>query len=231
MALTTPKMGLSVWNQQSDQYDHSQLADNFSKIDFHDHTPGRGMTIPTEGIADGAITADKLAASLNPNLSYSTYKQLLDRSSVLVSLGAFSNYLMLGVGYMDPVSPSAGSSSFAAEYIDPSIYGVVGRTTKFNLGVSMGTNATAIAGNLTFGLNPVTAFAGGSGLITATVGSAIAGSIVSFTTPSSSNKFYLESGDFTAPAAGYYAITVTKTGATVSGSSVGIRANLRVRQV
>lgn len=54
-------MGLSVWNHLTDPYDHAQLADNFSKLDFHDHTPGRGVLIPTEGIAPEAITADKIA--------------------------------------------------------------------------------------------------------------------------------------------------------------------------
>lgn len=61
MAFTSPKMGLKVWNQAADVYDHDQLADNWSKVDLHDHTLGRGVQIPTEGIADGAITNSKLS--------------------------------------------------------------------------------------------------------------------------------------------------------------------------
>jgi hypothetical protein len=64
MALTTPKMGLRVWDQLNDPYDHNQLADNWSKVDFHDHSPGRGVPIPTEGISDGAITAAKLSTNV-----------------------------------------------------------------------------------------------------------------------------------------------------------------------
>lgn len=57
-------MGLRVWDQTSDLYDHDQLADNWYKVDLHDHTPGRGIQIPTEGIEDAAITSDKLASTL-----------------------------------------------------------------------------------------------------------------------------------------------------------------------
>lgn len=61
MAFTTPKMSLRIWDQLADPYDHNQLADNWSKVDQHDHTPGRGVLIPTEGINDGAITTTKIA--------------------------------------------------------------------------------------------------------------------------------------------------------------------------
>lgn len=64
MAYTSTKMGLSVWDQPNDRYDHNQLADNWNKVDFHDHTLGRGVQIPTEGIADGAITNVKLDPSV-----------------------------------------------------------------------------------------------------------------------------------------------------------------------
>jgi len=68
MAIVTPKMSLTGWNQLTDPYDHTQLFDNFSKIDFHDHSPGRGVLIPTEGIADGAVTSAKLASTVLPQL-------------------------------------------------------------------------------------------------------------------------------------------------------------------
>src|SRR5437762_2559478 len=61
MALTSPKMGLRIWDQLADPYDHNQLADNWAKVDQHDHSPGRGVLVPTEGIADQAITQGKLA--------------------------------------------------------------------------------------------------------------------------------------------------------------------------
>lgn len=55
-------MGLQIWDQLTDPYDHNQLAGNWDKVDQHDHSSGRGVQIPTGGIADGAITAAKIAA-------------------------------------------------------------------------------------------------------------------------------------------------------------------------
>lgn len=65
MAQVSPMMGLSIWNLVSDLYNHDQLADNMAKLDFHDHSPGRGVQVPTEGIKDGSITAAKMAPGAN----------------------------------------------------------------------------------------------------------------------------------------------------------------------
>ena len=59
---TTPNMGLTAWDLGSDPYDHSQLAANFSQVDLHDHTTGKGLQIPSGGIANNAITSTKIAA-------------------------------------------------------------------------------------------------------------------------------------------------------------------------
>lgn len=53
----SPRMSLSVWNAASDVYLHEQLADNFLKLDIHDHSPGRGVQIGSNGIQLGAITS------------------------------------------------------------------------------------------------------------------------------------------------------------------------------
>lgn len=77
MGYTSTKIGLRVWDQLGDRYDHQQLADNFNKIDFHDHTIGRGVQIPTEGLADGAVTSAKLDPSVAltvPDNSITTIK-------------------------------------------------------------------------------------------------------------------------------------------------------------
>lgn len=62
MAITTPNLALRVWNLVGDQYDHTQLASNWAKVDQHNHTPGKGLQIPTAGIENGAVSANKLAA-------------------------------------------------------------------------------------------------------------------------------------------------------------------------
>src|SRR3954468_9138473 len=61
MAFTTPEMSLRVWNLLTDPFDHDQLADNWAKVDQHDHTPGRGVQIPTEGLFDGSVTYAKIS--------------------------------------------------------------------------------------------------------------------------------------------------------------------------
>lgn len=75
-------MGLKVWNLLTDPYDHSELASNWAKVDQHDHSSGKGVQIPTGGIADGAIsaakvgteqiTAEKLAATVSEAGSFNT---------------------------------------------------------------------------------------------------------------------------------------------------------------
>jgi hypothetical protein len=66
---TSAKMGLRIWNLLLDPYDHEQLADNWAKVDAHDHSPGRGVLIPTEGIASEAINFPLIASSIFPEVS------------------------------------------------------------------------------------------------------------------------------------------------------------------
>jgi len=59
-------MSLRIWNLLLDPYDHEQLADNWAKVDAHDHSPGRGVLIPTEGIAFEAINFPLVASTVFP---------------------------------------------------------------------------------------------------------------------------------------------------------------------
>jgi microcystin-dependent protein len=61
MAVSSPNMVLRIWNSSLDPYSSDELADNFARIDQHDHSLGRGVQVPTAGIADGAITSAKIA--------------------------------------------------------------------------------------------------------------------------------------------------------------------------
>lgn len=62
--LTTTKMGLTSWNQADDNYDYQQLANNWQLVDFHDHTPGRGVPIPPGGLGAGAVLSQNIAAGI-----------------------------------------------------------------------------------------------------------------------------------------------------------------------
>jgi hypothetical protein len=69
MALTTTHMGLAVWDQDSDAYDHDALAGNWERVDSHDHASNGGAPLPPEAlptitstnIGDGAVGTNKLA--------------------------------------------------------------------------------------------------------------------------------------------------------------------------
>lgn len=61
MAFTSPNMALTVWNLLSDLFDHRALAANFSAVDAHDHTAGKGVQLASGAFADGSVTTNKLA--------------------------------------------------------------------------------------------------------------------------------------------------------------------------
>jgi hypothetical protein len=64
MAMNTPKMGLATWDKPIDPYDYIQLTQNWNKVDFHDHTPGRGVPIPKGGIAAGAVGLTEISSEV-----------------------------------------------------------------------------------------------------------------------------------------------------------------------
>lgn len=55
-------MGLTSWDQIGDNYNYSQLAGNWQIIDYHDHSPGRGVPLPVGALAAGAVTSPAIAA-------------------------------------------------------------------------------------------------------------------------------------------------------------------------
>jgi hypothetical protein len=58
--ITTPNMGLTVWNNLSDYFNHSELQANFEALDEHDHTSGKGVQLPEGSLAPDSITSDNL---------------------------------------------------------------------------------------------------------------------------------------------------------------------------
>jgi hypothetical protein len=62
MAANTPNMGLREWNVGTDPFSYTELFANWDKIDAHDHTTGKGVQIPSGGIANLAVTSGKIAA-------------------------------------------------------------------------------------------------------------------------------------------------------------------------
>lgn len=60
MADTTSNMGLAVWDLGTDGYDHTDLADNWTAVDTHDHSPGKGVQLSGDSLANNSITSAKI---------------------------------------------------------------------------------------------------------------------------------------------------------------------------
>jgi hypothetical protein len=94
MATTTTTLaGLVKWDQLTDPYDNAQLENNFTLIDQHDHTSGKGSQIPTGGIADSSVTSAKIADAtiVNGDIANSTIANAkLANSSITIGSTAVS---------------------------------------------------------------------------------------------------------------------------------------------
>ncbi len=67
--ITTPNLSLIAWNLPSDPYNSEELAENWIKVDQHDHTPGKGARIDTAAIEDQAVTSAKIHPAAFPDLT------------------------------------------------------------------------------------------------------------------------------------------------------------------
>lgn len=83
----TPNLGLTVWNLLTDSYDNSQLADNWARVDEHDHSDGKGKQIDgSTGILDGSITQNKLASAIISNHGIVTTQYYASSSQTTASV-------------------------------------------------------------------------------------------------------------------------------------------------
>lgn len=110
--ITGPTLALRIWNLSSDPYSSQELAGNFSKIEDHDHTPGRGKPIGTSAISDGSITRPKMAFdTMNPIDSSVTTVKLAESSVTTTKIvdsnvtpGKLSGSLVTALGVNDAVT-------------------------------------------------------------------------------------------------------------------------------
>lgn len=248
MALVSPKMSLRVWDQFSDPYSHDQLADNWSKVDLHDHTPGRGVQIPTEGIADGAVTGAKLAASNIISTIQVVDGSLLDTDlaspnntvyKTVAQVGGLVNAgSAAGTYYFTPGANLTGSgvTNASLPVIFPfttTDYAVANKATVFRLAASWVTNNVAPLSTFTLGMYPITASSGGVSSLGITLGAVVAGSngaLVAAPAATANNKIY--SADFSMGASANYAFGMAISVATAAASSLtGFNVLLQVRNV
>lgn len=247
MAATAPQMGLKVWNLLTDSYDHSQLAENWAKVDQHNHTEGKGVKIPTAGIEDGAISTAKIGASqvTNAKLASPTtgvYKFLINSVSTLNGLTSGSIFYPVAYGTNLTGKSATGllGPPTGLLYLDPADFAMGSLTTKFRQSVVILNNATAATVNFTFGLYPISSVAGGANIVNPTLGTVIAGSTTVFTAPSASTRYTSATAgavvttaesDFTLAEAGYYMPGVISSGSQAANSAIAASWTLKVRNV
>lgn len=159
-----------------------------------------------------------------------TYLSLLERGADSPAAQTAGTYALGSSGLV--ASAAASSTQWGPNpfYLDPADLAVVGRTLKYRLRGIVLCNATAPAINYTLGLYPAT-FAGGANSFTFTLGTVVSGSTVALATPSASAGAQGNSGDFTAPSAGFFAIGVVLSGTQAASSLAHVRGRLQARFV
>lgn len=171
----TNKMGLATWDQPLDPYNYLQLSNNWQILDFHDHSPGRGVPISASGIASGAIGLAQLsgvALAYIQNLSYTPASTSVSAASGQWVMAAPSTTVTLPAPTTanQVIAVHANGSVTGSTPVTVSgsnIQGVgLSSATSFLLGtpysyaglISDGTNWNFMAGQQDTGWVPITSF-------------------------------------------------------------------------
>lgn len=131
MASNSTNMALRLWDLLSDVFNHTELVDNWNKVDVHDHTTGKGVQVPTGGIANSAINASKIA-----DTTITSSKFVADVVQALIPSGTIL---------------ATGRSTAPTGYLLCN-GGTANRTTHATLFTAIGTTYGAGDGSTTFGL-------------------------------------------------------------------------------
>jgi hypothetical protein len=173
--------------------------------------------------ANGNIGDDNFLASAG---MYASYRTLYVVTSTVPGGSTAGDYLLADTARLE------GTSAVSPHmYFDDADYAISGRTAKLRLRAQAYTNATAPTISYTVGLFPATAVAGGAGSLNTTLGTVVTGSTVAFTTPSASSMNQGNSGDFSLPADGHYALGVTLSGTSAANNVTIIAVQLQLRWV
>lgn len=181
-------------------------------------------SVTTIKITDANVTDVKMESPNN-----SIYKNLLSGQAVFVGGTTYAGTSALP----GTVIGSGNGGGYGILKLLSTELAVNNKTTKLRLDLEALVNDTGISHNVEFGLYPVTAISGATNsLLLLTLGSVVAGSTVSVPT-SVSNIYTANSGDFTIPANGNYAVAyrdVTGGGLPANHRSI-VNAILKTRNV
>lgn len=248
-------MGLISWPAPSDTFSYAALSDNLDKLDRHDHSSGKGVAIGEAGLANNAVSTNKLQdvsvttnklvneavtlGKLNATVradwehTYSAWKRLNTGAYTFNAAGAAGTFLLPGAGASTSGEGAgigvSGSTRTATNtvYLDPADFAAGPRTVGFRLRCFAWTGNTAPAATFTARLLSA-ATPTGTSSVSAT-NSAVAGTDVVFTTPAA-NTMTTSVGTAVALAAGYYVLACNLSAAMAASSSTLIVAHLEYRQ-
>jgi hypothetical protein len=159
------------------------------------------------------------------------YGLLVPWRGIVIPTATAAATLFLPEGASSGLAAGTTNSPLSVVYLDPADVALTDFTTKYRVRAVCLTDAVAPAVTFTVGLYPITAVAGGNDVITMTAGAVVAGSTVAFATQAASTRGQNNSGDFTAPAAGWYALGVVISGLTATNSREVISACLQARNI
>lgn len=188
------------------------------------------VTISNAGVT--AIGSAKVTDTMLASPNNGAYKSVYRSGGFATSLGITTANVVFALGILTGISSGGAGTAVPDQfYFATGDYTVAGLTQKLRVRAQCVTNATAPTVTITFGLYPITASAGASGQLTFTIGAVVSGSTVAFVTPSASTQNQNNSGDFTVPADGYYALGYVGSGTQAANSAVGLTAQLQTRNV
>lgn len=194
------------------------------------------VTVNNTGVT--AIGAGKVTPAMLASPGHTAYKVLAFSQGFLGNQQAADTYV-LGThlnGKMLPTPPAMGPGVGGVNTPPPSLvrfvdtdYAVPNLTTKLNIRSSVSVNGTAPGITFNVKLYPVTV--SGLDFLALTLGTAIAGSTSTHTTPGANAHDLATSGDFTIPANGVYILGVGTTAPLADQSAVMVSASVRYRNV
>lgn len=155
---------------------------------------------------------------------------LLQATGAAIGNQAAGDWIFLPSGAMVTSGGSSGQAGVAIWPGDsglssqPQDFQVSGQTTFGRIRASLAPNATSAGITVTFGLYPITATGGATGIMSYTFGSALSGSTVALSAAGSIAAG--ESGQFALPSSGFWALGVNLSGILPSAAVINLTAQL-----
>lgn len=229
MAVGTPNMGLHEWNLTDDNFSFSDLEANWKFLDKHDHSPGKGVQLPTTAFPDSSFTNPKFAFQslrsdrfvttpqassafapaklMNNNFPATRQKWALAGRIDSTNAPSAGGYYVRG----DMQGVSATGVRAAIIPITAADWAVSNMTTQLVLRISSCTNNTAPAVTMTWGLVAITT-GGASGAWTLAAPGAFVGPQVTYSQGASGYQLSAQVAAAALPADGAYALVLTTNG-------------------